>query len=96
MKVPNVYMTTNRYNKILYTGVTSNIINRIKQHKDKHYNGFTSRYNCDKLVFYREFPSMIEAIAFEKKIKSGNRMKKEKLINEMNPDWKDLSKGWYE
>lgn len=96
MKVPHTYITTNTYNKVLYVGVTSAIVKRIKQHKDKFYKGFTSRYNCDKLVFYREFPTMLEAIAFEKKLKSGNRKNKEKLINAMNPEWKDLSDGWYE
>ncbi len=95
MKVPYVYITTNKYNKVLYTGVTSDIVKRVKQHKEKFYKGFTSRYSCDKLVFYREFPTMLEAIAFEKKIKAGNRKNKEKLINEMNPEWKDLYEGWY-
>lgn len=95
MKVPHVYIMTNKSNKVLYTGVTSAIAKRVKQHKDKFYKGFSSRYNCDKLVFYREFPTMREAIAYEKKIKAGNRKNKEKLINEMNPEWKDLSEGWY-
>lgn len=66
MKVPYVYITTNKYNKVLYTGVTSDIVKRVKQHKEKFYKGFTSRYSCDKLVFYREFSTMLEAIAFEK------------------------------
>ncbi|AFL81681.1 putative endonuclease containing a URI domain [Aequorivita sublithincola DSM 14238] len=96
MKVPHTYITTNTYNKVIYTGVTSDIVKRVKQHKEKYYKGFSSRYNCDKLVFYREFPTMLEAIAFEKKLKAGNRKNKEKLINEMNPEWKDLSEGWYE
>ena len=95
MKVPYVYITTNKYNKVLYTGVTSDIVKRVKQHKEKFYKGFTSRYNCDKLVFYREFSTMLEAIAFEKKIKASNRKNKESLINEMNPEWKDLYEDWY-
>ena len=96
MKVPHVYIMTNKYNKVLYTGVTSDIVKRVKQHKDKFYKGFSSRYNCDKLVFYKEFPSMLEAIAYEKKLKAGNRKNKEKLINDMNPEWNDLSDGWHE
>ncbi|MCR9183339.1 MAG: GIY-YIG nuclease family protein [Flavobacteriaceae bacterium] len=60
-------------------------------HKTKHYkNSFTAKYNCDKLVYYRYFPTMLEAIAYEKKLKAGSRAKKIKLINEMNPEWKDL------
>ncbi len=95
MKVPMVYITANKNNSVIYTGVTSDIVKRVKQHKEKFYKGFTSRYNCDKLVFYKEFPSMVDAIAFEKKIKASNRKNKEKLINEMNPEWKDLAEAWY-
>jgi len=75
----------------VYTGVTSEIEIRTLKHKEKRYkNSFTARYNCDKLVFYRHFPSMPEAIAFEKKLKAGSRAQKIKLIEEMNPEWKDL------
>jgi len=94
MKLGHVYITTTKNNTVLYTGVTSYLIKRIYQHKTKFYKGFTSRYNCDKLVFYQEFNTITEAIAYEKKIKAGSRAKKEKLINEMNPEWKDLSDGW--
>lgn len=79
MKIPHVYIPTNKYNKVLYTGVTSDIVKRVKQHKDKFYKGFTSRYNCDKLVFYIELSNMLEAIAYEKKIKAGNRKIKKNL-----------------
>ena len=94
MKLGHVYITTTKNNTVLYTGVTSYLTKRIYQHKTKFYKGFTSRYNCDKLVFYQEFNTITEAIAYEKKIKAGSRAKKEKLINEMNPEWKDLSDGW--
>ena len=91
MKKPCTYITTNAHNKVLYTGVTSEFKNRIVKHKTKHYkNSFTARYNCDKLVFYRHFPTMLEAIAFEKKLKAGSRAKKIALIEEMNPEWRDL------
>ena len=94
MKQYHVYITTNKNKTVLYTGVTSNLIKRIYQHKTKYYKGFTAKYNCDKLVYYQEFSNIIEAIAYEKKIKAGSRAKKEKLINEINPDWEDLSDGW--
>lgn len=92
MKNPCTYITTNTHNKVLYTGVTSEIKNRVDKHKTKRYkNSFSSRYNCDKLVFYRYFPTMLEAIAFEKKLKAGSRAKKIALIESMNPEWKDLN-----
>jgi putative endonuclease len=95
MKQSWVYMTTNKNHTVIYTGVTSNLAKRILQHKTKFYKGFTSKYNCDKLVYYKEFSNIIEAIKYEKTIKAGSRAKKEKLINEMNPEWKDLSDGWW-
>ena len=75
----------------LYVGVTSNISSRVYEHKNKIYPAsFSSRYNCIKLVYYRRFELIIEAITEEKRIKGGNRKKKEDLINAMNPEWKDL------
>ncbi len=76
----------------MYTGVTSDLMKRIWQHKDKHYPGsFTSRYGCCILVYYQHFENIIEAITEEKRIKGGNRMAKETLIESINYDWKDLS-----
>jgi putative endonuclease len=94
MKLSHVYITTNKNKTVLYTGVTSNLVRRIYQHKTKFYKGFTSRYNCNQLVYYQEFTDIREAIAYEKKLKAGNRARKEKVINDMNPEWKDLSEGW--
>jgi putative endonuclease len=87
-------MMSNRSNSVIYTGVTSNLSTRVTQHKNKSYPGFTSRYNCNKLVYFQEFTNILDAIAFEKKIKAGNRAAKEKLISEMNPNWDDLSLDW--
>jgi len=87
---PCVYIMTNKYNKVLYTGVTSNIFKRVNEHKEKLVAGFTSRYNVDKLMFYEEFATMPEAIAREKQIKSSSRQKKQDLIKRKNPEWKDL------
>jgi putative endonuclease len=86
-----VYITTNKTHSVLYTGVTSDIIGRIWEHKNKVYpNSFTAKYGCDKLVYYLFYPHIEEAIAVEKSIKATNRNKKIKLINELNPGWKDL------
>ncbi len=86
-----VYILTNKYNKVLYTGVTSNLIARIFEHKEKRYkNSFTAKYNVDKLVYYRGFSLIEEAIAEEKRIKSGSRKKKIELIEAVNPNWNDL------
>jgi len=86
-----VYILTNRNNTVLYTGVTSNLQKRIYEHKIKIYEGFAAKYNCDKLVYVQEFTEINQAIEYEKKIKGGNRARKEKLINNQNPDWNDLS-----
>ena len=90
-----VYIVTNKNNTVLYTGVTSDLIKRIYQHKVKHYKkSFASRYNCDKLVYFEEYDSMEEAIYREKQIKNYKRYKKVDLIEQTNPDWNDLSEGW--
>ncbi|WP_081210644.1 GIY-YIG nuclease family protein [Salegentibacter sediminis] len=87
-----VYILTNKNNTVFYTGDTSNIQKRMYQHNHKIYEGFAAKYNCEKLVFVQEFSEINQAIEYEKKIKSGNRSRKEKLINGQNPDWIDLSK----
>ncbi|HMR99158.1 MAG TPA: GIY-YIG nuclease family protein [Anaerolineales bacterium] len=92
---PCVYIMTNQYNKVLYTGVTSNLFKRAHEHKDKIVAGFTSRYNVTKLVYYEEFATMPEAIAREKQIKSGSRRKKIDLVNNKNPEWKDLYEEFF-
>jgi putative endonuclease len=90
-----VYILTNKVNTVLYIGVTSNLEQRIWQHKEKVYRGFTSRYDCDKLVYYEEFQWVHDAIAREKQLKGGSRQKKIDLIVSTNPDWNDLSIGWH-
>ncbi len=81
---------TNKYNKVLYTGVTSNLLRRVTEHKEKTVEGFTSQYNVTKLVYYEEYFTMEEAIAREKQIKGGSRQKKLDLVKSKNPEWKDL------
>ena len=85
------YITTNKANKVLYTGVTSNIKDRITSHKIKKYpNAFTAKYNADKLVWFQEFNSIIDANARERQLKAGSRAKKLKLVETFNPEWEDL------
>ena len=85
-----IYILTNRDNKILYTGVTADIVKRVYEHKQKLVEGFSKRYNVTKLVYYEVFDSIENAISREKKIKGWIRQKKIDLVNTLNPDWKDL------
>ncbi|MGB1207244.1 MAG: GIY-YIG nuclease family protein [Chitinophagales bacterium] len=91
-----IYIMTNRFNTVVYTGVTNNLQKRVKEHKErKQKNSFTSRYKINKLVYYESFKYINNAIAREKQIKAGSRKKKDDLINSINPKWEDLSKEWY-
>ncbi len=87
---PVVYIVTNRKNGVLYTGVTSDLVKRIYEHKNKITKGFTSKYNCDKLVLFELYETMEAAIKREKQIKGWLREKKIKLIEDSNPEWTDL------
>jgi len=83
-----IYIVTNMTHSVLYVGVTSDIIGRIWDHKNKTYpNSFTAKYNCNKLVYHEGYPRIEEAIAAEKLLKGGSRANKIRLINEMNPKW---------
>ena len=87
-----IYILTNKNHTVLYTGVTSDLANRLYEHRTGIYKkSFTARYNVKKLVYFEGFTSIEEAIAREKQIKAGSRQKKLDLINRLNPDWKDLS-----
>ena len=85
-----IYITTNQYNTVLYTGVTNDLIKRVYEHKEKLIAGFTKKYNVNKLVYYEIFTDINNAIAREKQIKAGSRQKKIDLANSMNPQWCDL------
>ena len=89
-KIYCVYIMTNKYNRVLYTGVTSDLKGRAYQHREGLVAGFTKRYNLHKLVYYETFEDPNTAIAREKQIKAGSRAAKLKLINGGNPDWCDL------
>jgi putative endonuclease len=80
----------NESNTVTYTGVTSDIKRRIYEHKGKFVEGFTKKYNINKLVYYEIFGDVINAITREKQIKGGSRKNKTKLIESMNKDWHDL------
>ena len=90
MKQPAVYIMASRRNGTLYTGVTSNLIQRAWQHREGLVSGFTTRYDCKLLVWFELAGTMYDAIVREKQIKAGSRAKKLELIEAMNPDWRDL------
>ena len=94
MKNPCIYFLTNKNNTVIYIGVTSNSIKRVYEHKTGKYKGFSFKYNCNKLIYYEQFSTINNAIAREKQLKSGNRKRKEALINKENPDLLDLSENW--
>jgi len=85
-----VYILTNK-SRTLYTGVTSNLPQRLQQHQSKAVPGFTAKYNINRLVFYEEWATMGEAIAREKQIKGWRRDRKVALIESANPLWEDLA-----
>ena len=85
-----VYIMANRYNNVLYTGVTNDLKRRVYEHKMHLVRGFTSRYNVEKLVYYEATDDIQAAILREKQIKGGSRQKKIDLIMSINPEWKDF------
>ena len=90
MKKGYVYILANEKNGTLYVGVTSNLVKRIWQHKNKFVEGFSKRYDLDKLVYYEVFDNIENAIEREKKLKNWHRQWKINLINQYNSDWVDL------
>ena len=85
-----IYILFNKRNGTLYVGVTSNLVKRIYEHKNKFVKGFTEKYQIDKLGYYEVFDSILSAIEREKQLKAGSRKDKLKLIESFNPDWEDL------
>ena len=98
MKGGFIYILTNKANNVLYTGVTSDLINRIIQHKEEHYpHSFTTKYKCKKLLYFETFDDIESAIKREKYIKGKSRAFKLQLITSVNPGFNDLwnqLKGW--
>jgi putative endonuclease len=92
-KQPHIYIMTNRAKGTIYTGVTSDLPQRIQQHQAPDNKSFTGKYGLTQLVYYEPHKNMIEAIKREKAIKKWRRAWKVKLIESINPDWNDLSGG---
>ena len=86
-----VYILTNKYNTVLYTGVTNDLVRRIYEHKNKiDKESFTAKYNISKLVYYETTGDIRSALAREKQIKDSSRQKKIDLINAFNPSWEEI------
>ncbi|ABE05381.1 GIY-YIG nuclease [Rickettsia bellii] len=90
MKQYYVYILASKRNGTLYTGITSNIIKRIYEHKNKIIKGFSSKYNTNKLVYFEQYHYVIAAISREKLLKEYKRQWKLNLIESQNPEWLDL------
>jgi putative endonuclease len=89
-----VYLLTNWNNKVIYIGITSDLKRRLYEHRNKLIKGFTEKYNVTKLVYFETTTDVKSAIAREKEIKKWRREKKNRLVDTINADWKDLSAGW--
>ncbi|WP_158814303.1 GIY-YIG nuclease family protein [Methylocapsa sp. S129] len=90
MKQPAIFIMASKRNGTLYAGVTSNLSQRVFQHKEGLTPGFTTKYGCKMLVYYELYEDMATAIAREKQIKGRSRLKKLMLIDRFNPEWRDL------
>jgi putative endonuclease len=90
----SVYIMTGK-TRVLYTGVTRDLVRRVSEHKLKLTPGFTRKYNLTHLAYYEDYVDVNVAIAREKQIKAWTRAKRVALIQSTNPGWRDLSEGWY-
>ena len=89
-----VYLLTNWNNKVIYVGITNDLERRIYEHKEKFVKGFTEKYNVNKLVYYGQTPNINAALNREKEIKKWRREKKNRLVVNTNPQWRDLSEDF--
>ena len=89
-----VYFLTNWDDSVLYIGVTSNLPRRLYEHRYGRVDGITNQFNTHKLVYYEHTNDVYSAISREKQLKKWSRSKKNALVHQMNPEWKDLSAGW--
>ena len=85
-----VYILSNNYGTVYYTGVTNDLERRISEHKEGKIPGFTKKYNCHKLIYFETYSAIEQALEREKKLKKLSRVNKDKLINTINPERKDL------
>ena len=88
------YILTNWNNKVMYIGVTNNLERRLYEHRNHLADGFTKKYNVYKLVYFESTSDVRAALEREKQLKGWNRIKKNELVQTMNPDWYDLSEDW--
>ncbi|MGB0718937.1 MAG: GIY-YIG nuclease family protein [Bdellovibrionales bacterium] len=91
MKQFFVYILTNDFGNVMYVGVTNDLERRLQEHKSGLVKGFSKKYNLRKLVYFEDCFSSVAAIAREKEIKGWRREKKDKLVETLNPEWRDLS-----
>jgi putative endonuclease len=89
-----VYILTNWNNKVMYIGMTNNLRRRLYEHKNKLVDGFTEKYNVNKLVYFEQTSDVNSAIVREKEIKKWRREKKDSLVKTLNSEWRDLSNDW--
>ncbi|HEY9166401.1 MAG TPA: GIY-YIG nuclease family protein [Candidatus Kryptonia bacterium] len=90
-----VYILASK-SRVLYTGITNDLVRRVYEHKHKMNEGFTKKYHVDRLVYFEETDDVTAAIAREKQLKRYTRKRKIELIRSMNQEWNDLSEGWYD
>ncbi len=93
MKTYYVYIMSSS-SDVLYIGVTNDLPRRVSEHKLKLIDGFTKKYNCNRLVYYEDYSDIKQAIAREKYLKGKRRSCKDELVESKNPFWKDLSEEW--
>jgi putative endonuclease len=94
MKDFYVYILTNKNNKVMYVGMTNNLTRRLYEHKNKLIAGFSKKYNTNKLVYFEQTNDVNSAITREKEIKGWRREKKNRLVESLNAEWKDLSEEY--
>jgi putative endonuclease len=90
----SVYIMASR-SRVLYTGITNDLVVRVFQHKIGRFDGFTKKYRVHRLVYFESFQYVRSAIAREKEIKHWTRKRRVELVESMNPTWEDLATGWY-
>jgi len=91
-----VYLLTNERMTVLYIGMTNDLERRVYEHKKKFVDGFTRKYNLDRLVYFEEADDVTVAIEREKQLKGWLRRRKAELVETMNPEWRDLAADWYD
>lgn len=90
-----IYIMTNKWSTVFYTGITNDLERRVFEHKNKIFKGFTAKYETNRLVYYETYETAEEAILREKQIKAGSRQRKIDLIKNDNPYFEDLARDWY-